>query len=78
LEITNVEYRLIRTIHPEEVGEKDFWGLKLGIYFLIKKEFSTGGYNPSDKNLIIYYQPIFEIKEEYDGINLKILVVLNR
>ncbi len=72
MEITNVEYRLIRTIDPEEDREKDFWELKVGIYFLIKKEFSIGGYNPSDKNLIIYYQPIFEIKEEYDGMNLRI------
>jgi hypothetical protein len=74
LETTNVEYQLIRTIDPEEAGEKNFWVLKVGIYFLIKKEFSIGGYNlsdNSDKNLIIYYQPIFEIKEKHDGINLR-------
>jgi hypothetical protein len=71
LEITNVEYQLIRTIDSEETGEKDFWGLKVGIYFLIRKEFSISDDYSNNKDLIIYYQPVFEIKEEDNVMNLK-------
>lgn len=67
MEVTSIEYKLIRMIDQNSLNQ-DFWGLKTGKYFIMKKVTGIEEKYLSNQTLILYYRPIssMSIIHSYD------------